>query len=146
MTLWIPLLLPLGSYSQRPISTLKTLGSPMVCYDPSLLSQNNANAAEARRLLDHYRPHLPCFNDDVQGTGCVTLAAIMAAFHVSKQDVADLRMVVFGAGTAGVGIADQVRDAIATKRNISQEEASAQIWYELTLHGDEPSVLTRTPG
>jgi malate dehydrogenase (oxaloacetate-decarboxylating) len=38
-------------------------------------------------------------------------------------------MVVFGAGTAGVGIADQVRDAIAEERGISKEEASKQIWY-----------------
>jgi malate dehydrogenase (oxaloacetate-decarboxylating) len=49
--------------------------------------------------------------------------------HVSKQKLGDLRMVVFGAGTAGVGIADQVRDAIAAERAISKEEAAKQIWY-----------------
>ena len=64
----------------------------------------------------------------MQGTGCVTLAAIMAGLHVSKQKLSDLRMVVFGAGTAGVGIADQVRDAIAAERNISKEDAAKQIW------------------
>ncbi len=72
-------------------------------------------------------PH-PCFNDDVQGTGCVTLAAIMAGLHVSKTKLADLRLVVFGAGTAGCGIADQVREAIAAERGISAEEAAKQIW------------------
>lgn len=82
----------------------------------------------ARRLLEKYRPEIPCFNDDVQGTGCVTLAAIVAASHVSEQQLGDLRMVVFGAGTAGVGIADQVRDAIASERGISKEEATKQIW------------------
>jgi len=82
----------------------------------------------ARRILDKYRGSIPCFNDDVQGTGCVTLAAIMAGLHVSGQSLGDLRLVVFGAGTAGVGIADQVRDAIAAQRNISKEEASKQIW------------------
>lgn len=82
----------------------------------------------ARRILEIYRPQMPCFNDDVQGTGCVTLAAIMAGLHVSKQKLSDLRMVVFGAGSAGVGIADQVRDAIATQRGISHEEAAKQIW------------------
>ncbi|KAK3393917.1 hypothetical protein B0H63DRAFT_459505 [Podospora didyma] len=91
----------------------------------------------ARRLLDKYRPEIPCFNDDVQGTGCVTLAAIMAAFHVSKQKLSDLRMVVFGAGTAGVGIADQVRDALATEQNISKAEAAKQIWLV-----DKPGILT----
>ncbi|EON96234.1 putative nad-dependent malic enzyme protein [Phaeoacremonium minimum UCRPA7] len=91
----------------------------------------------ARRLLDRYRPEIPCFNDDVQGTGCVTLAAIMAGLHVSKQKLSDLRMVVFGAGTAGVGIADQVRDAIAAERNISKEDAAKQIWLI-----DKPGLLT----
>jgi len=71
---------------------------------------------------------MPCFNDDVQGTGCVTLAAIMAGMHVSRQKLGDVRMVVFGAGTAGVGIADQVRDAIAVEKGVSKEDAAKQIW------------------
>ncbi|KAH7155668.1 hypothetical protein B0J13DRAFT_469773 [Dactylonectria estremocensis] len=88
----------------------------------------------ARRILDQYRPEFACFNDDVQGTGCVTLAAIMAGLHASDQKLSDLRMVVFGAGSAGVGIADQVRDAIATEGDISQEEAAKQIWL-IDKHG-----------
>ncbi|EAQ93852.1 hypothetical protein CHGG_02087 [Chaetomium globosum CBS 148.51] len=91
----------------------------------------------ARRLLDRWRPDIPCFNDDVQGTGCVTLAAIFAGLHVSKTKLGDLRMVVFGGGTAGVGIADQVRDAIATERGITKEEAARQIWLI-----DKPGLLT----
>ncbi|KAI0003463.1 hypothetical protein F4779DRAFT_98993 [Xylariaceae sp. FL0662B] len=91
----------------------------------------------ARRILEHYRPEIPCFNDDVQGTGCVTLAAIMAGLHVTKQKLRDTKMVVFGAGTAGVGIADQVRDAIASEKGISKEEAAKQIWLI-----DRPGLLT----
>ncbi|KAK4129819.1 hypothetical protein N657DRAFT_677388 [Parathielavia appendiculata] len=91
----------------------------------------------AQRLLDKWRPEIPCFNDDVQGTGCVTLAAILSGLHVSKQKLDDLRMVVFGAGTAGVGIADQVRDAIAVERGVSKEEAARQIWLV-----DKPGLLT----
>ncbi|OAA47914.1 Malic enzyme, NAD-binding protein [Metarhizium rileyi] len=91
----------------------------------------------ARRILDTYRPEMACFNDDVQGTGCVTLAAIMAGLHVSGQTLADVRMVVFGAGSAGVGIADQVRDAIAAEADISHDEASRQIWLI-----DRPGLLT----
>ncbi|KAL6887729.1 malate dehydrogenase [Trichoderma longibrachiatum] len=82
----------------------------------------------ARRLLELYRPKIACFNDDVQGTGCVTLAAILAALHASDQKLSDSRIVIFGAGSAGVGIADQVRDAIATEQNISHDKASQQIW------------------
>jgi malate dehydrogenase (oxaloacetate-decarboxylating) len=47
---------------------------------------------------------------------------------VSKLKLKDMRMVVFGSGTAGTGIADQVRDAIATDSNISKEDAAKQIW------------------
>ncbi|KAI0097873.1 malic enzyme [Nemania sp. FL0031] len=90
----------------------------------------------ARRILDHYRPEIPCFNDDVQGTGCVTLAAVMAGLHVSHQKLKDMKLVVFGAGTAGVGIADQVRDAIASEKGISKDEAAKQIWLV-----DKPGVL-----
>ncbi|RYC57986.1 hypothetical protein CHU98_g8223 [Xylaria longipes] len=86
---------------------------------------------------DHYRPTIPCFNDDVQGTGCVTLAAIMAGLHVSQQKLKDVKLVVFGAGTAGVGIADQVRDAIAAEKGISKNEAAKQIWLI-----DKPGLLT----
>lgn len=84
-----------------------------------------------------YRPQIPCFNDDIQGTGCVTLAAILSGLHVSHKSLADLRMLVFGAGTAGVGIADQVRDAVAAARNISKEEAAEHIWLI-----DKPGLLT----
>lgn len=53
----------------------------------------------------------------------------MAALHVSKQKLSDLKLVIFGAGSAGVGIADQVRDAIAAEGGISKEDAAKQIWY-----------------
>lgn len=93
----------------------------------------------ARRILDRYRPEIPCFNDDVQGTGCVTLAAIMAGLHVSKLKLEDMRMVIFGAGTAGTGIADQVRDAIAADSGKSKDEAAKQIWCV-----DKPGLLLKS--
>jgi len=95
----------------------------------------------ARRILDRYRPQISCFNDDVQGTGCVTLAAIMAGLHVSKVDLKDMRVVIFGSGTAGTGIADQVRDAIAADGDISKEDAAKQIWYFPSLN---PCILWYT--
>lgn len=57
----------------------------------------------ARRLLDRYRQQYPVFNDDVQGTGCVTLASIIAAAKLSKVKLGDLRVISFGAGSAGTG-------------------------------------------
>ncbi|KAA6415822.1 MAG: putative NAD-dependent malic enzyme [Lasallia pustulata] len=95
----------------------------------------------AKRLLDKYSPDMPCFNDDVQGTGCVTLAAIMSGLHVSKLKLEDLRLVIFGSGSAGTGIADMVRDAIATDNRKSKEDAAKQIWCV-----DKPGLLLKSQG
>lgn len=84
--------------------------------------------SNARRILDKYTPEIACFNDDVQGTGCVTLAAVMAAFTVSGTEWDEARFVMFGSGTAGTGIADQITDAISQRTGKSKEDALKQIW------------------
>ena len=84
--------------------------------------------ANARRILSRYRPKIACFNDDIQGTGCITLAAIMAGLHVCGLKLTEVKVVVFGSGTAGIGIAEQVRDAIATETGKAKEDAAKQIW------------------
>lgn len=90
----------------------------------------------ARRILNRYQSQIPCFNDDIQGTGCVTLAAMLAALQVSQVKLEDVRVVIFGSGTAGTGIADQISDAIATETQKSKDEASKQIWYVTARQGD----------
>ncbi|KAI9371702.1 hypothetical protein BJX61DRAFT_548126 [Aspergillus egyptiacus] len=82
----------------------------------------------AKRILDKYRSDIACFNDDIQGTGCVTLAALMAGLHVSKIPLNEVRVVCFGSGSAGTGIADQISDAIATESEKSKTDAMKQIW------------------
>lgn len=62
----------------------------------------------ARRLLTKYQPAMATFNDDTQGTGAITLACTMAALKITEEKMADQRVVIFGSGTAGIGIADQV--------------------------------------
>lgn len=122
------------------ISTSRTLVLTMVSLRPSsscLLSWSTVLrlilGIVARRILDRYSPKIPCFNDDVQGTGCVTLAAIMSGLHVAGQKLSDTRVVIFGSGSAGCGIADQIRDAIVTESDCSREEAAKQIWYVPSL-------------
>lgn len=52
----------------------------------------------------------------------------MSGLHVSKLKLADVKLVVFGSGTAGIGIADQVRDAIVVETGKPKEDAMKQIW------------------
>ncbi|KAF2755480.1 hypothetical protein EJ05DRAFT_532758 [Pseudovirgaria hyperparasitica] len=97
--------------------------------------------ANARTILDKYTPHIACFNDDIQGTGCVTLAALTAALHITRTPWAHLRVLVYGAGTAGTGIADQIRDAIAVETGREASDAAAQIWCV-----DKHGLLLRSDG
>lgn len=81
----------------------------------------------ARNILDRYQ-HTHCtFNDDIQGTGAVTLAAILAAVKKSGSHIKDQRVVVFGAGSAGTGIADQIYQAMC-REGLSPAEAKANFW------------------
>lgn len=127
---WTTLSRSHGSVSQRPISTCEC-NRHLLKYFESNLHSEDFGLPNARRILDKYQSQIPCFNDDIQGTGCVTLAAMMAALHVSDVKLDEVRVVIFGSGTAGTGIADQVADTIATETNKSKEEASKQIWSVL---------------
>jgi len=64
-------------------------------------------------VLDRYRRGLPSFNDDIQGTAAVVLAALFAAQRITGIPMRDQRVVILGAGGAGVGIARQLRHAIS---------------------------------
>jgi malic enzyme len=66
----------------------------------------------ALRILDRYRNLAPSFNDDVQGTAGVVLAGILAAMRHRRESIADQRVVVLGAGGAGIGIARILRTAM----------------------------------
>ncbi|MGH3563919.1 MAG: NAD-dependent malic enzyme, partial [Mycobacterium sp.] len=81
----------------------------------------------ARAILDKYSPDYCVFNDDVQGTGAVVMAALYAGLRVSGVPLRDQQVVVFGAGTAGMGIADQIRDAMVAD-GVTVTQAAAQIW------------------
>jgi len=68
-------------------------------------------SVNALRLLDRHRDRLCCFNDDIQGTGAVARAAVLAGLRGTERKPADLRVVIAGAGSAGVGIAQALADA-----------------------------------
>jgi len=98
-------------------------------YHPhSLLHFEDFGTANAGGLLKKYRDQHAVFNDDIQGTGAVTLAAVMAAIGVTKTELSDQRIVVYGAGSAGLGITRQIRDAMVLMNSIPVEEANKRFW------------------
>ncbi len=83
--------------------------------------------SNARPILDRFQDKLCTFNDDIQGTGAVTLAALLAACDITDMKLEDHRIVVYGAGSAGTGISDQIVDAMVM-RGLSLEDAYKRFW------------------
>jgi malate dehydrogenase (oxaloacetate-decarboxylating) len=112
---------------------LKTVSS---LFPQALLHFEDFGPGNARRILTTYREKYRIFNDDMQGTGAITLAALLSAVKVTGVPMREQRLLVFGAGTAGVGIADQIRDAMV-RDGASASQARAQVWLV-----DQQGLLT----
>lgn len=93
----------------------------------AMLHFEDFGPANARMILQTFGTRYCVFNDDVQGTGAVVVAAIDGGSHVTGAAVCDQTVIVFGAGTAGMGVADQIRDAMVAD-GASVEQATSQIW------------------
>jgi malate dehydrogenase (oxaloacetate-decarboxylating) len=93
----------------------------------ALLQWEDFSKHNARRLLDHYRDQLCTFNDDIQGTGAVTVAGVLTALHSLGQPVSQQRIVMLGAGSSAIGIAEQLVEVMVSE-GTSREDARSSFW------------------
>jgi malate dehydrogenase (oxaloacetate-decarboxylating) len=99
----------------------------------ALLHWEDLGPANARRVLDRYAEQICTFNDDMQGTAAVVLAAVLSGVQLAGTPLAEQRLVIHGAGTAGIGIADLLRDVLV-ESGLSPEEAQSR-FYVLASRG-----------
>jgi len=93
----------------------------------ALLQWEDFAKGNARRLLDHYRDQLCTFNDDIQGTGAVTVAGVLSALHVLGEPLSQQRIVILGAGSSAIGIAEQLVEVMVSE-GTAPGEARASFW------------------
>jgi malate dehydrogenase (oxaloacetate-decarboxylating)(NADP+) len=82
---------------------------------------------DALHYLARYRDKVCCFNDDIQGTGSVTLAGLVNAMRITGKSLKDQHVLFLGAGSAGIGNADMIRSAMKLE-GLSEEQARSRIW------------------
>ncbi|MEU0388759.1 NAD-dependent malic enzyme [Streptomyces chartreusis] len=106
----------------------------------TLLQWEDFATAHAHPILARYRDRLLTFNDDIQGTAAVTLGALSTAANVSGTPLPEQRLVILGAGSAAIGVADMIRTAMI-EEGLSEDEATARFWI---LDVDGLLVRSRT--
>ena len=108
----------------------------------ALVHWEDFGAAHARPVLEAYRHRVPSFNDDIQGTSGVAAAAVVAGLRGLGQRLTDQRIVIFGAGSAGCGIAERLW-RLLQREGLPAEEAADRLWLidrHGLLHADSPGL------
>jgi len=93
----------------------------------ALLQWEDFPREHANSLLEKYQNEICSFNDDIQGTAAVTLAGLLAAINKKKSNLLNEKIVIFGAGSAGIGIANIIVD-YAKHIGLSESEAISKIY------------------
>ncbi|KZU82495.1 Malolactic enzyme [Lactiplantibacillus plantarum] len=121
----------------------KFVAAEQQLFPDSLLHFEDFGRDNAQVILDKYKDQIAIFNDDIQGTGMVVLAGILGALNISKESIKDQKILSFGAGTAGMGIANQILDELM-QAGLTEEEAK-QHFYAVDKQGllfDDTEGLT----
>lgn len=93
----------------------------------AMIHWEDFGAANAHRILNRYRDELCTFNDDIQGTAAVVAAAVLTAARRTRSTLPDQRIVIHGAGTAGIGIAELLVQLMVSD-GLTEEQARARFW------------------
>jgi len=99
----------------------------MKMFPNALLQWEDFSRHNASRLLERYRDRLCTFNDDIQGTGAVVLAGLLAAMKATRSQLGKQRIAILGAGSSAIGISDQIVAAVM-REGFSEAEAHSLIW------------------
>jgi len=96
-------------------------------YPKALIQWEDFGKDTAFAVLERYRKVLPSFNDDIQGTGAVALAGVLSACRVKGELLGQQRIIVYGAGAGGVGVAWALKEGLM-REGLSEEEALARLY------------------
>eukprot|EP01147_Barroeca_monosierra_P007164 gene7164-9645_t len=105
-------------------------------YPRALVQFEDFKTPKAEHLLNRYRNSFTCFNDDMQGTGAVALAGLLAALRRTQTRLVDSEIVCVGAGSAGIGVCNMLADAMI-RSGLSAAEAYNRFWLV-----DEHGLIT----
>ena len=110
----------------------------------AMIHWEDFGAGNAHRILADYRDEVCTFNDDVQGTAAVVAAAVMAGVQANGERLTDQRVVVHGAGTAGVGVANLLVELMVAE-GLTPDQARERFWVTSSrgLVTDDPSQRFR---
>ncbi|EHP2905923.1 TPA: NAD-dependent malic enzyme [Listeria monocytogenes] len=97
-------------------------------FPKAILHWEDFGRANASRILHNYRDKICTFNDDIQGTGAMVVAAVLATIQVSKIPLSKQKIIIFGAGTAGIGIADQLSAQWMRETGLTFEKAKKHFY------------------
>jgi malate dehydrogenase (oxaloacetate-decarboxylating) len=143
----IPVMLDVGTNRQRLLSDAMYIGNRHArvrgerydafideyvrvvtkLFPHALLQWEDFAPDNSRRILEKYRDRICTFNDDMQGTGAIVLAATISAVRICGMPLRNQRVVIYGAGMAGVGVANQLRNAMM-REGLSKEDADKRFW------------------